>query len=363
MLWDEKCKRGWLVNGTTALLYLSRAALNYYQEGPLKGNLVFNFRALEEVTKRLTPESAIRVLANESILNLEIWPNSDQHSEDDSKKKNRFRDLTDNLYNILEKMIDYQVAVKNKEGVRLNRKIRRALDGWEFDDIANIRLCEPRVATLEETGDDWARLISEIGAVALFGEDFGEIIQPSSTEGLCKRWLQMPENEYFLGACVSDLANIIRLHGAKGAEQIKFTDNISWHSPVESFGPCQCSDTTNLSACNLAQELRMPKDSQRPLSNSSITKHLSNSQGAVIFSPKNQSISKWVYVRSFLKPFKKSKPPLPPKSILNFEQESLAFGSSTSGQYDESLGLDESHTEDSVDSSLTTALSNSKENI
>jgi hypothetical protein len=195
-------------------------------------------------------------------------------------------------------------------------------------------------------------LTTEVGAVVLFGKEFGEIIQPSSTEGLCTRWSQMPENEYFLGACVSDLLTIIRLHGEEG-EQLRLTSNISWHRPVESFGPCRCTSTANHS--NLIHELRKFKSSKAPSSNNEAP----NPRGAVIFGHKHQSAPKWGDIRSFMRPSKMSAPPVPPKSSLRYGQMSLV-SRSTASTSDVSPGLSESN-EISTDPSLTTLLSRSQE--
>ncbi|PTB38353.1 hypothetical protein M441DRAFT_146602, partial [Trichoderma asperellum CBS 433.97] len=52
VLWDERYKRGWLVNGTTALLHLSRAALKREQGGSSESSLLYKPGSLEEATDR-----------------------------------------------------------------------------------------------------------------------------------------------------------------------------------------------------------------------------------------------------------------------------------------------------------------------
>ncbi|KAL7918478.1 hypothetical protein ACQKWADRAFT_316483 [Trichoderma austrokoningii] len=291
VLWDERYKRGWLVNGTTALLHLSRAALRRKQESPFRSLLLFKHGSLEEAAERFTAESAVHVLTNEHNMKLKIYRDKSQHSErvlwkgtdkesvvyEEKENFYRFQDLIDDLYNVLEKMVEYQNHITNKDGVSLKCRIRKHLDGWEFDDIIENQDCRPSVATLEAMGYGWVNLVAEIGAVTLLGKDFGEIIQPSHTEMLCDRWARVPRDGYYLGACVSDLATIIRAHGSEGDEQLRLTNNISWHS---SDKPCRCHNAPFSKHSYLVQELRRSKDAKAGSSSSALL-HL---RGAVIFS-------------------------------------------------------------------------------
>lgn len=129
-------------------------------------------------------------------------------------------------------------------------------------------------------------LITEIGAVTLLGKDFGEIIQPSGTEMLCDRWLRVPRDGYYLGACVSDLASIIRAHGSEGTEQLRLTNNISWHSSDRPFEPCRCHGAPFSKHSHLVQELRRSKDDKMGSSSSSKIRSSASLdlRGAVIFS-------------------------------------------------------------------------------
>lgn len=392
VLWDERYKRGWLVNGTTALLHLSRAALKRKQESPFKSLLLYKSGSLEEATERFTAESAIQVLTNESNMKLKIYRDKSQHNErllwrgtDKEKvvyeeKENfyRFQDLVDDLYNILEKMVEYQSYMTNKDGVSLKCRVRKHLDGWEFDDIIENQDCRPSVAMLEAMGYGWVNLITDIGAVVLLGKDFGDIIQPSSTEMLCDRWSQMPENRYYLGACVSDLANIIRSYGEEGTEQLRLTSNISWHSSDKPFEPCRCKSATSSKHSYLVQELRKSKD-HRGLGSSNSGKICSSTslepRGAVIFSHNYQLALKRDDVGLPTLP----RPQLPPESSnmanalgssqikilvegndsfsLNSEQLTPVMESTTSVQCDSHSGLHESQTEASIDDSLATSIS------
>ncbi|KAL6699840.1 hypothetical protein J3F84DRAFT_345145 [Trichoderma pleuroticola] len=389
VLWDEKCKRGWLVNGTTALLHLSRAALKRKQEGPFKSSLLFESESMEEAKDRLTAESAIQVLTNESNMKLKIYRDKSQYNEivlrrgtdreevvyEEKENFYRFQDLVDDLYNNLEKMVEYQANATNKDGVSLKCRVRKHLDGWEFDDTIKNKDCHPRVATLEAMGQGWVNLITDIGAVVLLGNNFGEIIQPSNTEAICDRWSRMPEDRYYLGACVSDLTNIMRSHGEEGDEHVRLTHNTSWHNSDKAFGPCNCSIKAASNHSYLVQELRKSKNSRGIPSAGSRTL---KPRGAVIFSHNIQLNWMWDGTGVSAKP----KPPVASEAsygvnaLVSHQIQMLVGGSNspslTSGhlspgvesatteQCDSYPGLHGSQTEASIDGSLVTSISNTQ---
>lgn len=407
VLWDERYKRGWLVNGTTALLHLSRAALKRKQESPFRSLLLFQPGSLEEATERFTAKSAVQVLTSERNMKLKVYRDKSQHNERvvwrgmeketvvyEEEKFYHFQDLVDDLYNVLEKMVEYQHHVTNRDGVSLKCRILKHLDGWEFDDVIENQDCRPSVATLEAMGYGWVNLINDIGAVTLLGRDFGEIIQPSDTEMHCNRWSQMPKGGYFLGACVSDLAAIIRSHGNE--EQLRLTNNTCWYN--RSFESCQCHTSTKHSY--LVQELRKSKDDKRSKSNDGNDSHgISHSRGnnihntasldvrgAVIFSHNYQLAFKQHDVEKVTRPTKSTKTTRttsvlaqeasngdedvgPSQIQLFFEgnesslsldagQLSPMLESTTSEHCDSQPGLHESQTEASIDDSLATSISN-----
>ncbi|KAM0480471.1 hypothetical protein ACHAPX_004302 [Trichoderma viride] len=367
VLWDERYKRGWLVNGTTALLHLSRAALKRKQESPFKSLLLFKTGSLEEATKQFTAESAVEVLTNEHNMKLKVYRDKSQHSErvlwKGTDKENvvyeergnfyRFQDLVDDLHNVLEKMVEYQNHVTNRDGVSLKCRVRKHLDGWEFDDIVENQDCRPSVATLEAMGYGWVNLITEIGAVTLLGRDFGEIIQPSGTE---------------------------MLFGTIG--RLSHANAISAPSSKHSY---------------LVQELRKSKDYQKFKSNDSNDSNDSsgskiygsaslNLRGAVIFSHNYQLAFKQDDVEKSTRSTKSTKTtkanlllvpgasngdedvgPSRIQLLVEGIESSLSLDagqltpmleSATSEHCDSQPGLHESQTEASIDDSLATSISN-----
>lgn len=139
-------------------------------------------------------ESAIHVLTNEDNMRLEVFP--DVFEQDGTRKSIRFQDLVEQMFNIVEKMIDHQSSAANRSGKSLKCRARNRIDGWDIDDVVSERDCNPAIATLQNLGRGWVHLVNDIGAVFFLGRDFGEMIKPTSEAGCCKHWAELPVESY-----------------------------------------------------------------------------------------------------------------------------------------------------------------------
>ncbi|KAJ5272482.1 hypothetical protein N7478_007607 [Penicillium angulare] len=229
MLWDEKDKRGWLVNGISALLHLVRASLRHYSKDDFSSAFLFDFEKMMN-SNELKPNSAIKVLLHEGNKELEIYPGKSERSEEEeisspknntgyskTQKKKRgyylFEDLVEQHFTILEQIIEYHAHKAGENGVNLKLRVRKHLEGWDFVELATDHDPRPRVATLEAMGWGWVDFIRSIGAVTLFGRDFGEIIQPVDFDGMCPSWKKLPTQKYYLAASVREMKDIMEKHG------------------------------------------------------------------------------------------------------------------------------------------------------
>ncbi|KAI9677140.1 MAG: hypothetical protein M1822_008249 [Bathelium mastoideum] len=294
VFWDERAKRGWLVNGSSALLHLLRAALKRKENGPFRSLLLYKAGSISEAAERRTTESAIRVLTNEDNLRLKIYRDKTEFDQKTvrkgagepeliSEEKESFfymQDLVEDIYNVLEKMITHQADVASKNGLSLKCRLRKHIDGWSFNDIIENRDCKPGVVTLQSMGKGWVDLLDDLGAITLYGEDFGELIRPTDTERHCARWSLMPSGNYFLAACMSDIVSIIAAHGNSATEPMKVTSNLAWQNWEKRFELCKCGTTGQLRHSNLAQRLQSSNNKYPARSKSGPLKL----HGAIVFS-------------------------------------------------------------------------------
>ncbi|KAH8689262.1 hypothetical protein GQ44DRAFT_720506 [Phaeosphaeriaceae sp. PMI808] len=260
ILWDEKTKRGWLVNGTSALLHLVRMSLKLYEKGNYCEELSFNKNKMWNATT-YEPTSAAQVLKDRRNRNLEVWPGKNEKLKEKEtrlqagqevstfEKRKRasysFENFVEQKYSVLEILMESHKQSAGLNGVNLKPRIRKHLEGWDFAELASESDPELRVATFKAAGYGWVNFVHSIKAITLFGRGFGDIIMPSKAENICPQWSQLPTGEYHLAASMADLNNIVRTFGKTRQESIEVVRGYLWHSPHDPFALCHCQDHGN----------------------------------------------------------------------------------------------------------------------
>jgi hypothetical protein len=248
VFWDEADKRGWLVNGTSALLHLVRASLHHSSQD--KFSSVFRWKQ----SNMTESASAVEVLINLANRGLELYADkptvSDEDEvklEDDTEKESTakkrkwdyytFQDLVEQHYHYLDQIIDYQARAEARNGVNLKANFRTRLEGWDFVELATDSSIQifPRVATLHALGWGWVDFIRSIGAVTLFASHFGELMKPEVFDGMCPKWKTLPKGRYYLAASGADLKKVSFDSGS-----------LVWHSPTEPVASCRCQERSAL---------------------------------------------------------------------------------------------------------------------
>ncbi|KAF5560177.1 nucleoside phosphorylase [Fusarium napiforme] len=232
LLWDEADKRGWLTNGTSALLHVVRASLAYDSTDKFRSAFVFKEEDLQESPRPLTADSAIDVLINPRNLDLKLYAEKDGFI--------LLRDRIDQYYNLLEKMLDHQTDLSRRHRGSLERMPRKHLEGWDFEDLsANRDPLHPRLATLEASGKGWVDLIRALEAVTLTGRGFGELVRPLGPT-LCEYWALLPTGRYLLASCVSDMEDIMRDHRSCEDDFTRLGEDLIWYNADNISGQCPC---------------------------------------------------------------------------------------------------------------------------
>ncbi|RYP02811.1 hypothetical protein DL765_010681 [Monosporascus sp. GIB2] len=232
LLWDERDKRGWLINGTSALLHVVRASLAHNSTDKFRSAFLFKSEDLQKSPRSFTADSAIDVLINSKNLGLRLYPENNGYLLLGSQ--------IDYFYNVLEKLINHQADIAGDYGRNLSDKPRRYLEGWDFEDLATNRdPLHPRIATLEARGKGWVDFVRAIRAITLVGRGFGDIIRPAGAD-ICEYWAKLPKQQYYIASYLSDLCEAMKKHGSYGNSHVQLSDNLIWHTPTTVFGSCQC---------------------------------------------------------------------------------------------------------------------------
>ncbi|KAM3455626.1 hypothetical protein MY3296_002337 [Beauveria thailandica] len=252
VLWDEEVKRGWLVNGTSALLHIMRASLAQSEHDDSSACLMFDKNKMNNFPDQsYKHNTAMRVLIDQGNQGLVVYPDSISQtrktSADSGNSTNTqtstyflFGDLAKKHFAALEQMIDYHSHLAGRDGINLKIRLRKHLEGWDFADLVNEIRPQPHVATIPTLGHGWVDFVRSIEAITLFGRKFGELLQPASRTGLCDRWSSLPQQDYLLAASVADLTSIMEQYGDPHAAPRELARNIIWHSPADTYAACPC---------------------------------------------------------------------------------------------------------------------------
>ncbi|KAH7140297.1 hypothetical protein B0J13DRAFT_637783 [Dactylonectria estremocensis] len=315
VFWDDGDKRGWLVNGLSALLHLLRAYIQDSSSGNFRTFFCLKPESLVEADESYTAKAAVDVLMNPENWDLPLF----------SQEPGRLKDRIEYFYNILNQLICHQDNVdKSCFWVQGNKRPRRYLEGWDFSDFACEQdPVEPRVAALEPISRGWSDFIRSMRAVVLFGRGFGDIIQPSHTSQFC-RWAQVPKGEYYLTALVCDLQRLKQTNDKLGISITGLGSDVVWHSPGKAFEPCQCADSASAVHSDFVQVL-LPKGISAELHVKESLGQASQHRGALIFGH-NPSFS-WVW-KDFGKPERGD----PRQLIDDFDHRATSFDSGIGSQ-------------------------------
>ena len=270
VFYDIRDHRAWLSNGLHALLHLVRASLKHDQEGELAAECLFRASDLIEDPDPSNPHAAANFLRNQENLVLPIFRGSDElrvevatsggvatKTEYRSTGRVLLMDRITYLASVLEELIGHQASVNEFPGGIALKLPREKLEGFRFMDIAARRAGTPRVVRLDalgSVGKTWMDFIRSIKAVTLFGEGFGELMEPASnSSNVCPQWRTLPKKGDHLAVSSFDLSKILRQEGDAEACPPKLAPGVFWQ-PTALFEPCACLDRKRKS-CDPVQAL------------------------------------------------------------------------------------------------------------
>lgn len=267
ILWDVEDKRGWLVNGASALLHLVRASLAQdmfdNKFGPL---CLFSTKEFQEASRLHQSDAALEVLLNPSNLKAKIYPEEDDFI--------RFKAYVEDFSDLLEKILDCQSRAVNQNIPR------SSLEGWDFNDLATGRdPIYPREAILDQEALSWVDFTRSVHAITLFGRSFGEVIQPAKTR--CSAWAKVPCGRSYLAASATDIYRIMESDGDPYSVPMRLTHDILWYTSNETLARCQCNSESDGDAHFDIVQVLLPSRLQRELPGA--CSQLPSKNGAIIF--------------------------------------------------------------------------------
>ena len=163
VLWDTANQRGWLTNGTSALLHLTLASV---EKGDNPFASTYDLRKADITQRETNTENAAAyILLDERNLRLQIRSHLGQPVY--------LQDRVEDILYLLDLMMDQQTVALEKNNSSSSLGM---LEGWDFRDVVNAApdILHPRTFMLDKDCSGWLQLLKDTYAVTLFGEDFGE---------------------------------------------------------------------------------------------------------------------------------------------------------------------------------------------
>jgi hypothetical protein len=238
LLYSTRDRRGWLLDGASALVHLSRAwltsksaehknpeairQLHYTEDNGGRDSAIELLRANKEIKIfEDTAEIQETAVAGESASGDED-PSTDSgymslsnKSSPESKQLTKrttsqwtYKALVIDLWRNLEAMkakLDHLKRQGPEVKIRLPSR-NPTLTGWDVSDFLLGRSpLEPRFVELESESKSWNKFVREISSVPLMAESFHEIISPIDESQVCKNMLTLPTGRDLLAVPLSVL--------------------------------------------------------------------------------------------------------------------------------------------------------------
>ncbi|PSN58816.1 hypothetical protein BS50DRAFT_344699 [Corynespora cassiicola Philippines] len=117
----------------------------------------------------------------------------------------------------------------------------------------------------EESGMGvWSKLTRGLEIPALFGFDFGELIDPENTEELCPSWSTVPTDKYYLAMRTSHLTEIMDRNATLDGELWHIVkDSCCWYISPQILRKCTCQQGSFETSCKREEVLHAKTDAVR----------------------------------------------------------------------------------------------------
>ncbi|QYT04503.1 hypothetical protein H0G86_011407 [Trichoderma simmonsii] len=283
-LYDVEERRGFLSPGLAVLLHLLLASLRW---GEIENPHDFYTDAIERLSK--IPLSTQGTQAAKQILYDSANWDIKLHL-DDTDKYHLFKDRVQNICHLLEAAIEKANRAMTQGALKNTPK--NILGGFDFMDIAVCRPLKPIIEKLqiEDHSTGWTDLADSLGALPLFGNNFGDLVKPeagSVTKSCpqCGSEPSLPSGKNYLAVCVDVLKEIHeRNNGCKKTTPWHLIDDLCCHIDKTDFEPCRCISSNRRGSNHDRVQAISSKDSF--LDTASANPNDIDGSGAVIFGHK-----------------------------------------------------------------------------
>lgn len=232
VLFDDEDRRGWLVDGASAVLHLVRAQLavppysdskllriEYFHHADPKGGEAAKAALLDDRNRSMRVEE-------DWEYSKEITSSKDGEKSERKKSAKTWtvQDLIRQTWHTFELISAQQAKIKP---VHLRGTPREKLEGWSMKDIIESEnRMEPRIITLKASGRGWVDFTRSVHAVTLFGRGIGDLLKPAYPAQCFPHWRRVPTGQDYLATRVYTLRAIWDKYGDDNASPLRLTEDI-----------------------------------------------------------------------------------------------------------------------------------------
>lgn len=240
---DVKKRRSVLVDGASALLYMVRAYLHERKGNRAFPGWCFSHDKLREDQDPKGWDAAIGVLAD--------FDNREQKLYQETRRSwKTFEGLVMDFMEMIEYLANFCSKNHAPDGFSLTHDfdVHRKLVGFEYEELLGPNnSIASRMYSMKHIKDpfrfmpSWGNFVESIGALVVFGSDFGHLLTPKESGGLCKEWKTLPADKDFLATTIHTLKLIHQTSRGKGSIH-PFIQNFDWAGRHDDpLHPCACS--------------------------------------------------------------------------------------------------------------------------
>lgn len=253
LFYDRATKRGWLVDGASALLHIARSQVVHppYSESSHFNDTAMNSALFKHPKAEDGPKAASEMLKDQEnqqhIINSEFGGFEQGQTDLYGRPKryrryNSFNQLVSDTWDTLDQIYSRQDEVKKSQTQQL-RIPSYGLEGYEYMDVVSLRSSlTRRHVDLHGNGSEWSSFVRKINAITLFGQHFGEIYTPNCNESLmCAPWRTVPVDHEYLTAPISLLKELnehMWEDGKISPESPEIAKHVLWTPSEDAFRIC-----------------------------------------------------------------------------------------------------------------------------
>ncbi|KAL3482183.1 hypothetical protein BJX99DRAFT_252899 [Aspergillus californicus] len=294
IFYDVSEHRAWLVDGASALLHLLRTSLYLDENDPESTyNWIFNMREMKDTWDDCAGRlAALKTLKHPENLRLKLYV---KNPGSPVEQFMTIRERVSKLMHSFEILVDLQAKASSQDGIRISQTLNfhKGIPGFDILDIVSpLGPIHTRIKHLSSLGPGWIDLIPSLEATTIFGNGFGDLIQPNDPSAVCGGWKSIPTDKEYMTASVSTIKMLYqkRLHRSEpGLGLGELTSKIMWSAECNPFKSCGCLQARSVGTdCHLNPvQYLLPRSSWR---SSIIPKRLApidleklEEKGAVVF--------------------------------------------------------------------------------